>query len=564
MNHFFKLIVCAMGMGLYCSSLLAQIQYVDTGQSLGNSAFCATGDLDGDGDTDVVTSYWFPPLNIYLNDGQGQFTLNGQSISIAHSWEIALADLDSDDDLDLFITTGSSNRVYFNDGTGQFIDSGQRLGNLPSMDVELGDVDSDGDIDAVIGNFHTNSGSYTRNTIWLNDGTGRFVDSGENLGITVSDNLELGDVNGDGHLDVVVMNYRSPGDKIWLGDGSGQFSLTHQSFGMGGLLALADFDGDTDLDLFRGEKNAPSEIWLNEGTGLFTRTNQILENAHGLGIRSAEARDMDGDGDMDVVVALAGGADHNPNMVWLNDGQGHFTDSGLRLGNGQSEDVALGDFNRDGMPDFYFSNRADSSDKVWLNAYTICVDPNGPIQNTSAGQRFSSIQCAVDYAHPNDVLVIEPGIYEESIILNKDVTLQSIDPNVPFYIGGTIIQGDPNEPVVTLNNNTAVCTLAGLTLRAGSVGISGTATHATIHNCRFMDNFNHGVDLHGASPTLSHCLITSNGGNGINMQTTRTGIGRQAQTTSCKSVIENCIIVENGASGLEGGEPVVIDSIIQE
>jgi nitrous oxidase accessory protein NosD len=124
-----------------------------------------------------------------------------------------------------------------------------------------------------------------------------------------------------------------------------------------------------------------------------------------------------------------------------------------------------------------------------------------------------------------------------------------------------MIQGDPNGPVVTLSNNTAACTLAGLTLRTGSIGISGTITQATIRNCRIMDNISHGVDLHGASPTLSHCLITSNGGNGLNMQTTRTGTGRQAQTISCQPVIENCIIVDNSGTAIDGGEPIIIKSI---
>ena len=84
----------------------------------------------------------------------------------------------------------------------------------------------------------------------------------------------------------------------------------------------------------------------------------------------------------------------------------------------------------------------------------------------------------------------------------------------------------------------------------------------TIRNCRILDNTGHGVDLYGASPILSHCLITANGGNGISMQTYRTGIGRQARTLNCQPVIENCIIVDNNQAAIEGGEPIIIDSII--
>ena len=221
----------------------------------------------------------------------------------------------------------------------------------------------------------------------------------------------------------------------------------------------------------------------------------------------------------------------------------------------------------------FFTRRTSPSINVsclyWVNIGAVAPDPNGPIENISSGQRFASLYAAINFADQGETLILLPGLYQESIYLyDKDLTLRSVDPNDPFYVGGTIIQGDPNQPVVTLSNNSAACTLAGLTLRAGSIGISGTSTYATIHNCRIMDNTGHGVELYGASPTLLHCLITANGGHGINMQPqlVTTGTGRQARTTEipCQPVIENCIIVDNGQAAIVGGEPVIIDSIVIE
>ena len=220
---------------------------------------------------------------------------------------------------------------------------------------------------------------------------------------------------------------------------------------------------------------------------------------------------------------------------------------------------------------FFFTRRRSSSINVsrlyWVSIGAVAPDPNGPIENTSSGERFACLSTAIRFADQGDTLILTPGLYQESIHLyDKDLTLRSVDPNDPFYLGGTIIQGDANQPVVTLINSSADCTLAGLTLRAGSVGISGTATQAMIRNCRIMDNINHGLDLYGASPTLSHCLITANGGHGINMQpqSVTTGTGRQTITTeiSCQPVIENCIIVHNGDAAIESGEPVIVNSII--
>jgi penicillin V acylase-like amidase (Ntn superfamily) len=188
-------------------------------------------------------------------------------------------------------------------------------------------------------------------------------------------------------------------------------------------------------------------------------------------------------------------------------------------------------------------------------------DPNGPIQNLRTLQHFSSIQSAVFYAMSQDVIQLRPGVYRESIDLsNKDVTLRSVDPNNPLYVGGTIVQGDSDKPVVTLTNNSPACTLAGLTLRAGSVGISGTAAHATIRCCRIMDHAVNGLELWNEShPHLLHCLVTGNGTAGIVMHPAG---GRRSGY--CRPTIEDCVIVQNGQKAIDGGEPNIIDSIVQD
>ncbi|MHC4532859.1 MAG: right-handed parallel beta-helix repeat-containing protein [Planctomycetota bacterium] len=198
-------------------------------------------------------------------------------------------------------------------------------------------------------------------------------------------------------------------------------------------------------------------------------------------------------------------------------------------------------------------------DIYWVDARSVLPDPNGPIENLSTGQRFGSIQLAFGYAQSGDIIIIKPGIYRENLTLDKDIILQSLDPNDPTYLGGTIIQGDANEPVLTLSNNSGACEIAGLTLRAGSVGIMGTATDATIRNCRIMDNATHGLELfETSSPYLVHCLITANGEIGIIMHATN-----DRQALNCEPVIEDCTIVDNGEAALVGGEPVIVDSLIQ-
>ncbi|MGD8787347.1 MAG: right-handed parallel beta-helix repeat-containing protein [Phycisphaerales bacterium] len=213
----------------------------------------------------------------------------------------------------------------------------------------------------------------------------------------------------------------------------------------------------------------------------------------------------------------------------------------------------------DGRYLFFSSDRQGPHDIYWVSTDAFLPDPNGPIQNLTSNQRFNSIQCAINYADEGNTIVINPGVYNESIVLtSKTVVLQSVDPNNPSSIGSTIIQGSTDSPVVTLQGNPTACEIAGLTIRAGSIGIKGTGTNTTIRNCRIMDNTTHGLELsQGSSPNLQHCLITSNGQTGITMLD---GPGRNP----CQPNIENCIIVGNSQADIVGGEPVITDSVVPQ
>ena len=173
---------------------------------------------------------------------------------------------------------------------------------------------------------------------------------------------------------------------------------------------------------------------------------------------------------------------------------------------------------------------------------------------------YSTIQSAVNAAQDGDVICLKPGLYQEGITLSdKAVVLTSRDPNDPNCVNNTVIQGDMSKPVLSLNNNSEVCEIAGLTLRAGSVGIVGTATNATLRHCRIMDNLTHGLELSRASsPYIRHCLITANGETGITMHATG---GRHVKY--CEPLVENCTIAHNNEAGIVGGRPVIVDSLVQ-
>ena len=128
-----------------------------------------------------------------VTGGLGEFTFSGQNLGdpssniATYGWSIGFGWRRG---LDLFFANGNNspaannaNQVV-NYGNGVFSNSGQALGNHNSSDVAMGDMDGDGDVDAVV----VNDGGQA-NRVWLNDGSGVFSSSrtfGGNNGRSVS------------------------------------------------------------------------------------------------------------------------------------------------------------------------------------------------------------------------------------------------------------------------------------------------------------------------------------------------------------------------------------------
>jgi predicted nucleotidyltransferase len=180
----------------------------------------ALGDVDGDGDLDVVIGNHAPQNRLYVNDGTGTFsdvTATRMPVNVDYTQSVALGDVDGDGDLDMVIGNwGQQNRLYANDGTGTF--TGATAPHMPAgfyltRSVALGDVDGDGDLDIVVGN----SG---QNRLYLNNGTGTFSDvtaSRMPVANQYTNSIALGDVDGDGDLDLVCgYQYLAPKNDLYF------------------------------------------------------------------------------------------------------------------------------------------------------------------------------------------------------------------------------------------------------------------------------------------------------------------------------------------------------------
>jgi hypothetical protein len=336
--------------------------FIDSGQSMGgsDSRGVALGDLDGDLDLDAFVANDGDPNKVWLNDGSGNFSDSGQSLGSANSQRVALGDLDGDLDLDAFVANyNGANKVWLNDGSGNFSDSGQSLGSSATHGIALGDIDNDGDLDSFAANISASK-------VWLNDGSGNFSDSGQSLGSSYSWSVVFGDTDGDNDLDAFVANI-SAANTVWLNDGNGNFTDSGQYLGDSSRkLAVGDLDNDNDLDVFTASDPLSNKVWLNDGSGNFSDSGQSLGSLSNSNSWDAELGDLDGDNDMDVFVANF----VLPNKVWLNDGNGNFSDSGQHLGiSSMSQGVAIGDLDGDLDLDAFVANRG--ANKVYLNSDTL-------------------------------------------------------------------------------------------------------------------------------------------------------------------------------------------------
>ncbi|MCK7595043.1 FG-GAP repeat domain-containing protein [Pseudomarimonas salicorniae] len=233
-----------------------------------------------------------PVLRLYLNDGDGGFPASGTpvgTIGDTHGiFDLAFGDLDGDGDLDLVAARQQRNRVFLNDGSGQF-DTGTPLGveTDQTLSIALGDVDGDGDLDIVAGN------PSRLNRLYRNDGSAGFPAVGEALGAEVdaTSGVALVDIDGDGDLDLLVAN-RGADDRLYLNDGDGLFP-TVRSIGESEVfseaLLVGDLDRDGDADVFFGNRSAPSRVYFNDGFGGLASEHQVLL----YGSREAFLRDID-------------------------------------------------------------------------------------------------------------------------------------------------------------------------------------------------------------------------------------------------------------------------------
>lgn len=374
-------------------------------QTIGNGV--ALLDQDGDGNLDLLCVGPKPAL--YRGDGKGGFTDATQSSGLAkikgYFLGCATGDIDNDGQTDVVLTGYGEGRLLRGDA-GSLVDITPGSG-IPRLrwgtSAAFADVDADGDLDLYIGNYaefgpktvpqlclahgiRTSCGPKeykpVKGVLLLGDGKGRFADvtkawnaadiSGKTLGVAFAD------IDGSGRPSLMLANDEMPGDLLHnLG---GRFdniaSVAGVAYDAAGNLHggmgtdWGDVDGDGRLDVFVATyQNEVKNLYRNGGDLIFTDRSAESGLAPVVPMVSFGSKfvDIDNDGDLDLAVANGHVQDNidkvdrsttyrQPTQLFVNDGKGNFADVSKALGaKGQTPIVgrglATGDLDNDGLVD---------------------------------------------------------------------------------------------------------------------------------------------------------------------------------------------------------------------
>ena len=273
---------------------------------LPSNGFLATGDLNGDGISDLATfSFSASTVTVLLGKGDGTFQAPNTFFAGPNINWLAVGDFNNDGKLDLVVCAGKFLVVLLGNGDGTFQSPKDTTLPNPTATLAVGDFDGDGNLDVAV-SYQTNGVL----SILLGKGDGSFGKPRNfNVGVG-SSRMAVGDFNGDGKLDM-AFNDQTNRVNVILGNGDGTFGKPLRrsvNATLDGWIVSGDFNLDGKLDVAVGASGAAAYLLLGNGDGTLKPAKQIgSARAGGAPLGPMVTSDFNGDSKPDIVVVTDGG-----------------------------------------------------------------------------------------------------------------------------------------------------------------------------------------------------------------------------------------------------------------
>jgi hypothetical protein len=409
----------------------------------------AAADFNQDGDLDLVTGNFLGD-NLTLLFGNGDATFSPMISTGTDPRGTAAADFDGDGRTDLAVTNQFSNdvAVLINQGGGRYRhDASYAAGSQPVLVLAV-DVTGDGVTDLV-----TATEDFLEPGVQVLAGIrdGSFVPAVPQVGMHDDVRwMDAADLDGNGSIDLVYSRDGNPGLIVSFNDGSGGFSpdlLLSTEIDLAGV-AVADATGDGLPDLIVGRNSFPAQILVfpNTGGAFGAPIATVLADP---GMAALRVADLDDNGTADIVTV---GGGYNRLRVLLGAGDGTFGSETAYVTGSTSVDVALGDFDGDGLQDVITANQNqnfnDSSVSVFLGQGGVSFGPETPL---TMGKETSNVTVAdLDGDGVDDAVVSVTDSNHVALLFSREGPWKALTKGlggthgIPRQSGtGTLLPGEP-------------------------------------------------------------------------------------------------------------------------
>lgn len=335
----------------------------------------AVGDINGDGLLDIVTAPSYPSASVFVYYNFGDFDFFKEDINSTYfsgsDTRMYIADIDSDNDNDIVTNTSGRMIILVNNGSSEFTEYTFIISGGYSYDYRIADLNGDNLLDVI-------SASQNKLSYYIQGSNYSFAEN--NILPYGFTSLDIADIDSDGHLDIVASRISTSDIYLLYNDGSNYF--TGNSIYTGTSVNLADMDGDGDEDLvyINSSDNQASglqyrfSVILNDGTIDLANDNAISIADYAFDVSTSDDLsfgNMNNDAAADVL------------QTYQNIGRVHLFYSDMEnpipypfdaaysrqvsTSSGEVNDITVGDFDGDNDRDVLAVNNLDRNIELFVN-----------------------------------------------------------------------------------------------------------------------------------------------------------------------------------------------------